>query len=105
MEEIKLLKKEFIGTGEVKGFHFRQVYMHDKFYVYEVTDEDDGIKRKYYELIKRYTRPEYFTGIIKEVYPKAKDFGYKGWTQPSLERISESILKHFNLNIDLTGII
>ena len=101
METVKLLKKEFTGRGEVKGFYFRQVYMHDKFYVYEVTDETDGIKKVYYELIKRYTNVSFDRSGLQESYPSSKMFGIKGWTYPSKERTIEGVKAKFKIEIIL----
>lgn len=101
MEMVKLLKKEFTGRGEVKGFIFRQIYMHDKFYVYEVTDETDGIKKVYYELIKRYTNVSFDRSGLQESYPSSKMFGIKGWTYQSKERTIEGVKAKFKIEIIL----
>lgn len=95
MEEIKILKKEFVGRGEVRGFHFTQIYMHDLFYVYKVDADPEGKGHVYYELIMRKIM------FGREAYPGSRSFGIYGWTQPTLERISESIKEHFNLDIKL----
>lgn len=105
MEEIKLLKKEFIGRGEVKGFIFRQIYMNDKFYVYEVTDKDEAHTKVYYELIKRYTNISFDRQYLQECYPSAKMFGIKGWTYPSLERTVEGIKKKFDIDINFSDLL
>ena len=99
MTDIKLLKKEFIGKGEVKGFHFKQVYMHDKFYIYKVTDRGEDYIKTYYELIKRYTSYSTFTKQVFENYPSSKSFGIKAWTHPTIDRIIESVKKHFDIDI------
>lgn len=105
MEEIKLLKKEFIGKGEVKGFIFRQIYMNDKFYVYEVTDKDEEHTKIYYELIKRYTNISFDRSGLQESYPSSKMFGIKGWTYPSKERTIEGIKSKFDIDIDLYDLL
>lgn len=100
MEQVKLLEKDFIGRGEVKGFHFKQVYMHDKFYIYKVTDEN----RSYYELIKRTVNRDYITRLPVESYPTSKSFGKKAWTQPTIDMIIESVKKHFDIDIQAIDI-
>ena len=100
MEQLKLLQKEFIGRGEVKGFHFKQVYKHDKFYIYKVTDEN----RSYYELIKRTVNKDYITRSPVESYPTSKSFGKKAWTQPTIAMIIESIKKHFDIDLQAIDI-
>ena len=113
METVKLLKKEFTGRGEVKGFYFRQVYMHDKFYVYEVTDETDGIKDFMILTCKteaksvitaaldRYTNVSFDRSGLQESYPSSKMFGIKGWTYPSKERTIEGVKAKFKTEIIL----
>lgn len=100
MTDIKLLEKEFIGRGEVRGFHFKQVYKHDKFYIYKVTDDN----RSYYELIKRSVNKDFITRLPVESYPTSKSFGIKAWTQPTIERIIESVKEHFDIDIQATDI-
>ena len=92
---MKLLKKEFIGRGEVSGFIFKQVYVHDKFYIYQVTDNN----RVHFELIKRYTNREMGTGILRESYPTSKMFGIKAWTYPTIEDTINGVKNHFDIDI------
>lgn len=99
MEDIKLLKKKFIGRGEVKGFQFTQIYAHDLFYVYQVNCDPSESNHTYYELIKRYSM------WGRECYPGSNTFGRYGWTHQTLEGISELIMEHFNIDITFQYLI
>ena len=87
MENIRLLPDEFIGIGEVKGFHFKKIMTDPRYYVYQVTDEG----KRHFELIKRVINKKY----NKEYYPKSKEFGIKAWTALTLERINQLIKEKF----------
>ncbi|HCY76500.1 MAG TPA: hypothetical protein DHV28_11315 [Ignavibacteriales bacterium] len=81
-EEVKRLPIEFIGKGEVKGFHFTQLIKGEKACIYEVLDETN----KYYEVfrIRVFLMPG--TKEKYESYPKANSFGLWAWTFRSKER-------------------
>lgn len=68
MAEIKELREEFEGEGEVSGFTFRRVLANGYAYVYCVSD---GSTRDYYEVFERKINPLY--GVVR--YPKSKAFG------------------------------
>lgn len=84
---MKLLRKEFVGRGEVRGFGFKQVYSGDKFYIYEVTDSDDK-NLKHYEVIKRKSMHGH------EIYPGAASFGILGWTTPTFAEALDCARRH-----------
>jgi len=73
---MKKLEKEFIGTGEVKGFTFKQIKESFKAYMYEVNGD------RYEVFLKKFQKAGEvnFGGnkVIleeKELYPKANEFG------------------------------
>lgn len=68
MGDIKELREEFEGEGEVKGFTFRRVLANGYAYVYMVSG---GSSRVYYEVFER--RVNLLYGVVR--YPKAKSFG------------------------------
>lgn len=68
MDEIKELREEFEGEGEVRGFTFRRVLFNGYAYVYKVSG---GSNRVYYEVFERKINPLY--GVVR--YPKSKAFG------------------------------
>jgi hypothetical protein len=76
---IKKLQENFEGTGEVKGFEFRQIKRSDKALLYGVYSG----KLEHFEVFTIKTTPicldfenrVYSETDSKEVYPKAKDFG------------------------------
>ena len=74
---MKLLEKEFLGKGEVRGFEFKQVQKSNTAYVYEV---NSGCSI-YYEVFRRVVN----TKRQKEVYPLAKHFSIWAWTQMNYE--------------------
>jgi len=84
------LEKEFIGSGEVKGFLFRQMRISQLAYIYEVST--DGT-RLYYEVFRRLNTPVcidfekriYSEIEFKDVYPKAFKFGVSAWSCFTLE--------------------
>ena len=69
---MKLLEKEFIGRGEVRGLEFKQVQKSNTAYVYEVNSGTTI----YYEVFRRVVN----TKRQKEVYPSAKHFSIWAWT-------------------------
>jgi hypothetical protein len=87
--KIEMLKNEFTGVGEVKGFIFKQIKSNDSAYIYEVSDGD----KKHYEVIKRIISPVCINFVkkifsetdFKEVYPKSNKFGISGFTYSDIE--------------------
>lgn len=72
------LKQEFLGTGEVKGFKFRQIMVAKRAFLYEV---DTG-SIKYYEVFRKVINHRF--ACIS--YPRSKSFGIWAWNYPSLEK-------------------
>lgn len=77
MEEVKKLPVDFIGRGEVKEFHFRQMKRGEKACLYEVKTPWDTV---HYEVffIRAFRIPK--TKEFYEAYPKANAFGVWAWT-------------------------
>ena len=73
---IKELPIEFIGRGEVKGFHFSQLMRGQKMFLYEVNF--DGLT--HYEVFEIRVCFTPKTGKPYEGYPKANSFGVWAWT-------------------------
>ena len=90
MKTIKLPIK-IAGEGEVKGFTFNRLMEGDGTYLYEVESIHDT---KHYEVIKRHATPILIdfekkilsTDTVRERYPKAKDWGTRGWTFLELKK-------------------
>ncbi len=74
---MKLLEKEFIGRGEVRGFEFKQVQKSNTAYIYEVNSGSSI----YYEVFRRVVN----TKRQKEVYPLAKHFSIWAWAHMNYE--------------------
>lgn len=95
---IEHLPIEFVGTGEVKGFIFKQINSNDKAYIYEVNV--DGVI--HYEVIERIVVAKcldfelkiFSKSEFKETYPKANAFGISAWT---FKDITNAINKFNNL--------
>jgi len=97
MKKMKIipLESDFKGEGEVKGFSFSRLLEGEKTYLYEVKDTDEHV---WYEVIKRFSTPIVIdfkkkilsNDTMRERYPKAKDFGSKGW---SLLSLREAVIK------------
>lgn len=79
---IKKLPVEFIGKGEVKGFHFCQIKRGQNACIYKVVDE--GCER--YEVFKIKVRSMPGTMELFESYPKANSFGIWAWTFRNFEK-------------------
>ena len=77
ISKYKELKKEFIGIGEVKGFHFTQISQTDRAFIYEVNTGD----AKYYEVFKRHVNKRY--DCVS--YPRSSSFGIWAWTKMTLD--------------------
>jgi hypothetical protein len=75
---MKELKKQFIGTGEVKGFKFTQITCTNRAFLYEVSTGDT----LYYEVFK--SRHNKRFDVVS--YPSSKAFGIWAWTFPSIEK-------------------
>ena len=75
---IKPLKTQFSGKGEVLGYMFTQLEKGSNSYLYEVRNEDnDDI---HYEVFKKKINTQY--DCIS--YPRSKSFGIWAWTKMSL---------------------
>ena len=74
---MKLLEKEFIGRGEVRGLEFKQVQKSNTAYIYEVNSGSSI----YYEVFTRVVNNKY----QKEVYPMAKHFSIWAWAHMNYE--------------------
>jgi hypothetical protein len=79
------LKKIIHGTGEVKGFTFRQVALTKSGYIYEVTHPE--VKNPHYEVFRR--RVNHRFQLIS--YPRANAFGVWAWTYPTLEMARQKL--------------
>ena len=94
------LEKEFLGSGEVRGYNFKQVKANDYAYIYEVrilSGEDVGCA--YYEVFERKVTKggqiicdgETVNVEPKEVYPSCKAFGIWAWCVSGYD----NALRHF----------
>lgn len=87
---MKLLEKQFVGRGEVKGFLFTQLDKNEHGFIYKV--ENGGIT--HYEVFKRKINKRYDC----ESYPKSTAFGKYAWCimdyDRALERFNNLHLKH-----------
>lgn len=87
---IEKLPVEFIGSGEVDGFRFKQVREGNNAYIYQVNNS-------YYEVfLKRITakcvdfgKRIYSDTEFKETYPTAKHFGAWAATTGKIERAED----------------
>lgn len=79
------LQKEFIGRGEVKGFHFTQLKRGLKACIYEVADSG----RLHYEVFKIKIGKIPKSNELYEPYPKANSFGIWAWTFQNYENAIE----------------
>ena len=74
---------EFIGKGEVKGFHFRQLDKTEKGYLYEVTTESGT----HYEVFERREDPRF--GVV--CYPRSKSFGIWAYSTRDLRKAKQRL--------------
>ncbi|WP_282073192.1 hypothetical protein [Polaribacter atrinae] len=75
---MKTLKKQFIGTGEVKGFKFTQIRCTNRAFLYEI---DTG-NSLYYEVFKKVKNKRF--GVVS--YPSSKAFCFWAWTYFSFDK-------------------
>jgi len=78
MAEIKELKTDFTGIGQVRGFQFTQISKTNSAFLYLINTGD----RIYYEVFRKRINHRY--GCIS--YPTDKAFGIWAWTTPNIER-------------------
>lgn len=86
-EGIKRLPREFIGKGEVKGFHFNQLLRTQNYCLYKVTNSGNT----HYEVfeIKVYLLP--ITKEPYESYPTVNSFGVWAWTYANYNKAIEKL--------------
>lgn len=83
---MKELETRFIGTGEVRGYEFEQLWSSPFGYIYKKTHLDSGVVS--YEVFKRIENRHF--GCVS--YPRSKSFGVSAYECSDL-RIA---MKHFN---------
>jgi len=96
---VELMPLEFIGAGEVQGYHFEQIARNSHAYIYAVT-RAAGAKPQY-EVVKRVQSPKcidfqariFSTTEFKEAYPKAGQFGKTAWAFITEEKAMEKFIK------------
>jgi len=89
MENITLLNREFIGTGDVRGFKFRQIAHNDTAYLYEIS----VCGTTHYEVFQRiktrvcldFKNKVFSETDFIEKYPKSNKFGITAWTYNNKE--------------------
>ena len=74
---MKLLKTQFQGIGEVKGYLFTQIRQTDKAFLYEVRSNEG----KHCEVF--FKKANHRFGCVS--YPTSKAFGIWAWTYMNLE--------------------
>ena len=74
-ETLQVLKTQFSGKGEVRGYYFTQLEKGANSYLYEVKNEENG--SIHYEVFKEKINT-HFNNII---YPKSNAFGIWAWTK------------------------
>lgn len=77
-KEIKPLKKEFTGKGEVKGYRFKRIKQTGLVTMYEVSNGDNI----HYEIFKRRVNHRFRV----ESYPSSKRFGVIAFTALTREK-------------------
>lgn len=82
---LRELPLEFVGTGEVRGFQFRQVSRTMFGYIYEV--RVPGKEGSHYEVFRRMENARF--GCVS--YPKSKSFGAWAWCCDSLAKARERL--------------
>ena len=91
-DRIKKLPIEFIGRGEVKGFHFHQLLRGQLCCLYEVASDQTPL---YFEVFKIRVFKVPKRNELYEPYPKANSFGIWAWTYSSYNK---AIINFKNLN-------
>ena len=82
---LRELPVEFVGTGEVRRFQFRQVSRTMFGYIYEV--RVPGKSGCHYEVFRRMENARF--GCVS--YPKSKSFGAWAWCCDSLAKARERL--------------
>ena len=81
MAEIRDLKTDFTGVGQVRGYKFTQISKTKSAFLYQVDTSD----RLYYEVFRKRINRRF--ACVS--YPTDKAFGIWAWTSPKLERAFE----------------
>lgn len=92
--QVKELPIDFIGTGEVKGFHFHQMKKTKKGYIYEVMS--DGVINPWYEVFQRKEswgvmfdeeKNKLCADKTRKIvsYPRSGQFGLTAWSCANME--------------------
>ena len=92
----ELLPIEFIGTGEVSGFKFKQVYSDELAYIYKVSDGHitfEVFKRKTAPICLDFGKRIYSETQFKEIYPKSNSFGFWAWSCKTLDSAMSYVKK------------
>ena len=90
MAEIKDLRTDFVGVGQVRGFKFTQLAKTKSAYLYLVDTGD----RIYYEVFRKRINRRF--ACVS--YPTDRAFGIWAWTTPSKERSFEILNDLSNKN-------
>ena len=94
--KIEELPKEFVGTGEVKGFKFVQKAKGLYAYIYQVNDSHyEVFERKHSPKLIDFDKREYSTTEFKETYPSARLFGSSAF---SCSNLNQALYKLEELN-------
>jgi hypothetical protein len=88
---MKELEKEFIGSGEVEGFKFRQIKTSPYGYVYEISNGDgkqhyETFERKESKKSERVIQGRAIQYEARIRYPKSGDFGLWAWCYRDKEK-------------------
>ena len=86
---MKQLEQNFIGRGEVKGFHFTQINKSDLAYLYEVNCDGSV----HYEVFKHKENKQF--NCVS--YPKTGSFGVWAWT---VKTMNEAVVKFELLSLN-----
>jgi hypothetical protein len=97
MKKIEL-KKEFEGSGDVKGFKFNRFLLTEHAIMYEVNTSEGKVhyevfKRKFTPVCIDFEKRIYSADVLKEIYPKSKDFGVWAWCITDREKAVEKYNK------------
>lgn len=80
---MKKLKQEFTGTGEVKGWSFRQIASNGYAFIYEV--KQPMVDESYYEVFPRRVNGH----TNSEEYPPRKAFGISAYCCIGYDKANE----------------